>query len=109
MAREKTLGKDSPGNGPRGSRRYKRISSGRARWDLVDAESIRDLIAFASAAGGAIRFGTSRDGGAYSIGVYGDGDPYTEWVSSSDDVDEVLTGLTAVFEGLAAENEYPPF
>jgi len=48
-------------------------------WTQIDAKVLVHSIAAVSAAGGALRFGYSRDGGAYALGVYGDGDTYTEF------------------------------
>lgn len=64
-----------------------------ADWASVDAEKVIRAIAAVGAAGGAIRFGYTRDGGAYAIGIMGDGDPYTEYLRPSDDVGEYLDVL----------------
>jgi len=50
---------------------------------------------------GALRVGLSRDGGAYAIGIYGDGDPYTEYVGAGEDINEYLATLAEYFRELA--------
>jgi len=100
MARTKktTSGIDSPGNGPsRGNtRRFKRKSSGeKANWEYADAELLRLAVALVAEAGGALRLGYTSDGGAYAIGVYGDGEPYTEYVRPGESIDEFLRELVA--------------
>ena len=49
---------------------------------------------------GAIRLGLSRDGGAYAIGIYGDGDPYTEYVGAGEDINEYFAKLAEYFREL---------
>lgn len=41
----------------------------------------------------AVRFGYSRDGGAYSLGIYADGTSQTLYLSGKEDVNEWLTKL----------------
>jgi hypothetical protein len=69
-----------------------------ASWERVDAEQLRSTIDAVSRAGGALRLGYTRDGGAYSVGVYGDGpEPYTLFVAPSDNMDEFLAELEQAF------------
>ena len=50
-------------------------------------------------AGGALRIGRTRDGGAWAFGIYGDGpQPYTEYVRPSEDVNLYLANLRQFFE-----------
>lgn len=49
-------------------------------------------------AGGAIRFGFTRDGGAFAFGIYGDGDPYTVYCSPKENVDDVLRSIREGFD-----------
>jgi hypothetical protein len=42
--------------------------------------------------------GYSRDGGAYAIGFYGDGEPFTEFIAPTEDVDEYLRGVIDDYE-----------
>lgn len=57
-----------------------------ADWASVDAGLLQDAIVSATGMGGAIRFGYTRDGGAYAVGILGDGEPYTLYCGSADDV-----------------------
>lgn len=66
---------------------------GAADWAGVDGSLIAKAVAAMAANGGALRFGYTRDGGAYSVGFYGDGEPFTEYVSPGDDVEEFLRGV----------------
>lgn len=70
-----------------------------AEWGAQNAVEILTTIAIITRAGGAIRFGYTADGGAYAIGVYGDGEkPYTEYVRPSEDLEAVLADLRAAFD-----------
>lgn len=65
-----------------------------ANWETVSADAIRDCIVQIGRIGGAVRFGYSRDGGAYSIGVYGlDTQPFTDYLRPGDDVQAYLDTL----------------
>jgi hypothetical protein len=48
--------------------------------------------------GGALRLGYTRDGGAYAVGVYGDGTPFTEYIPPSDDIEVYLKGIIEDYE-----------
>jgi len=71
---------------------------GVADWQSADGTLVLKAIEVVARSDGALRFGYTRDGGAYSIGVYGDGDPYTVYVKPTEDINEILTGLIASFE-----------
>lgn len=76
------------------SRRVRRVDAGPADWSSVDPRFIRDAIAAVSALGGALRFGYTSDGGAYAVGVYGDGTkPYTEYIRPDESVEGFLEQL----------------
>lgn len=70
-----------------------------ADWTAVDANWIRAAIAQIASEGGAIRFGYTRDLGAYSVGVYGDGEPYTDYLRPGEDVDAYLERLYYAWGG----------
>jgi hypothetical protein len=71
-----------------------------ANWnDATPATLVRAIVAAASA-DGALRFGYSRDGGAFAIGVYGDGDPYTDFVGGNEPIDEYLEDYVKLFEDI---------
>lgn len=69
-------------------------------WEAVDAKVAISAIAAVSAAGGALRFGYSRDGGAFAVGVYGDGDPYTEFEHEVEEIEKLLKDLAEFFTDL---------
>jgi len=49
-------------------------------------------------AGGAIRIGQTRDGGAWSFGLYGLGEPVTLYVNGSDDPFDVIAQIKEAFD-----------
>lgn len=90
-------------------RRFNRYGGGAADWSKVDAENIRSAIVSAANAGGALRFGYSSDGGAFALGIYGDGDkPYTEFIRPSENMEGVLTELEALFNDIVFERDNKP-
>jgi len=78
-------------------RRYEEAPSGNADWARIDHNVLSTAIATVTATGCAIRFGYSRDGGAYAIGIVGDGDPYTVWGASDEATEQKLTELAESF------------
>jgi len=80
------------GNQP-STRRVRRNAGDVADWGGVDATLLVDAIQTVTKRGGALRFSYTRDGGAYCIGILGDGDPYNEYVKPSEDIDEYLRNL----------------
>jgi hypothetical protein len=78
--------------------RRRRSKTHEADWGDANAELLQGVIALVCTDGRAIRFGYSRDGGAFAIGVYGDGKPYTEFLPGTQDVDEWLEGFRLDFE-----------
>jgi hypothetical protein len=70
----------------------------------IDAGALLACIHHVVSAGGAIRFGHTRDHGAWAIGVYGDGSkPYTEYVRGSEDINRYLANLGQFFAGEPTE------
>lgn len=59
----------------------------------IDPELLRGVIRWIAKSGGAVRFGLTRDQGAFAIGIYGEGDPYTEYMHSTEDLTEFLLEL----------------
>lgn len=80
-------------------------SKGAAEYRELDGAALVRCLARIAEAGGAIRFGYTRDGGAFNIGVYGLGDPYTEYMRPGDDV---IGFLEEVAQELVAEAEKAP-
>jgi hypothetical protein len=80
-------------------RRNTSISKGTpADWGSVSGELLTKAVAAVARKGGALRLGYTRDGGAYAIGIYGDGEPFTEYVPPSDDMDLYLRGIVEDYE-----------
>lgn len=75
---------------PERPRRRPMAQSEPADWSLADAALLVRLIVNVAGCGGAVRFGYTSDGGAYAIGFYGDGEPYTEYIRPSQDIDAAL-------------------
>lgn len=90
---DRNLNKSKP------KRRYQERSSATADWGSISADVIKTAVVEVSRTGCAIRFGYSRDLGAYAVGVVGDGDPYTIWGASEDEIVEKLTNLAESFAG----------
>lgn len=71
-----------------------------ADWGTANGAKLVSAIAAAANVGGALRFGYSRDGGAFAIGVYGDGEPYTDFVPGVENIDDALDDYVDLFESL---------
>lgn len=87
-----------------GDRKRRRRSRGTrvpADWASADPQLVLNLIAAVASAGGAVRFGYTRQGDAYSVGYLGDGDPYTEFVRPTDDLAAYLVEVTKAWDGEA--------
>jgi len=84
-----------------GSRRPKRKAShGIADYAAMDGAKVVKLIEQLTNWGCAIRFGKTRDGGAYALGIYGVDDiPYTEFLPPSENPVEYLEELVDWLEG----------
>lgn len=80
-------------------RRSHAISGGSpADYSGVNGEYMAKAVAAVARGGGAIRFGYTRDGGAYAVGFYEGDDHWTEYISPSDDIDEFLKGVIEDYE-----------
>lgn len=83
------------------SRGLSRRGGAVADWASANPATIMDVIIAASIVHGAVRFGVTSDGGAYSVGIYGDGEPYTEYCRPSENLDEFLLDIKQLFESIA--------
>lgn len=63
---------------------------GQADWSNASADVIREVVISITKAGGAIRFGLTRDKGAYSLGIYIGDFRDTEYLGLYGDLDEWL-------------------
>lgn len=76
------------------TRRVERSPEDIPDWTVIDPKIIAGAIGAVALRGGAIRFGYSSDGGCFTIGIYGDGDPYTEFTRTAGECVELLEGIT---------------
>lgn len=77
----------------RRERRRNRGSGERAEWGNADSAKVLAAISACTRHGYAIRFGYTKDGGAYAIGIIGDGEPFTEFVRPTEDINLYLDGV----------------
>lgn len=77
----------------RANRRRNRGASSPADWGTANASKLLAAIVAVSRHGFAIRFGYTRDGGAFAVGIIGDGEPYTEFTRPTEDIDLYLDGI----------------
>ena len=92
------MGKDAVEERERKKRSdVRRRSTGIASWMDAEPTLVVRAISEAAATGGALRFGYSRDGGAFAVGVYGDGEPYTDFISCNENIDETLKYYIELF------------
>lgn len=87
-------------------RRYQPENSGGKpiTYKDVDMMYLIELMMAVESVGGAIRLGTTRDGGAFAIGVYGDGpDVYNVYANSVEKLHEHFENLTAIFSTLTPD------
>lgn len=68
-------------------------SNGVADWSCADPNGILKLIVAVGSKSGAVRFGYTRDGGAYNVGIYVDDDNATFYCRPSDDLDKFVDDL----------------
>lgn len=84
-----------------GQYRHRRANRGNgqiADWSHCEASLVIRAIAAVTRTGGAVRFGYTSDKGAFAIGILGDGDPYTDFVRPTEDINEYLRLLVADYE-----------
>jgi len=93
VAKEQRLAKSRP------RKRVGIHDATQAEWTKADCILLMETIAAVARRGGALRFGYTRDGGAYAVGVYGDGEsPYTDYIRPSEDVNVYLRNLMRAWE-----------
>ena len=77
----------------RKSRRANRHNAQPASWGNVDSETLLRAVCAVAELGCAIQLGYTKDGGAFSIRVVGDGKPYNEFVRPTEDINLHLEGM----------------
>lgn len=83
------------------NRKFKDLPQSNSRgadWTEVDGVLIAKAVAVVGRMGGALRLGYTRDGGAYAVGVYGDGDPFTKYCPPGDEIESLLRRLIETYE-----------
>lgn len=73
-------------------------ASGKADWSAADPRWVAGVVHVVTRTGGAVSFGYSRDGGAYSLSIMLDGERETLWFNGGADIDAELEGVYAMFE-----------
>ena len=73
--------------------------SGVADWANADASLLFQLVCVVAMENGAVRFGYTRDGGAYSIGIYLGADSQTYYCNEKEGINDKLAGLIDHFKG----------
>jgi len=70
-----------------------KTQGGTASWERARPEWLAAIVILVSSAGGAVRFGLSRDKGSYSVGLYLGQENETLWFNGSADLDDELGAL----------------
>lgn len=89
------------------AKRQGRQPSGAANWGDANPAAVVNAIAWTAANGGALRFGYTRDGGAYAIGIYMSDQANTEYVRPNEDIDRYLSDLAEDMEFLYRQEAKP--
>lgn len=112
VERAKEDGKDSRRQKARQQRSKRTASAGPANIRVQDWVGIAALVTAFAEAGGAIRIGYTRDGGAFAVGCYLGDDYSTEYIRLQEDFTQALEEIaTAWLEnaGEAYHTEYNRF
>lgn len=81
---------------------------GSADWGTADPGTISRLISVVTSRGGALRFGYTRDGGAYALGLYYGSESQTEYCRPADDLTQFLEDWIEFYENLPMTNGRSP-
>lgn len=68
-------------------------------WGRIEDRLLWTVIQRVTPDDGAIMFGYSRDGGAYSVRLYGAGEPFTSYFHRDSEVTEFLISLAEEYSG----------
>lgn len=96
----KNKGRGSVDNGKRLAALFSRGPVVSADWSKADAKALAGLVSAVTARGGAISFGTSRDGGAYSITLFLEQERETLWFNGDCDLDAELENTKYLIDTL---------
>jgi hypothetical protein len=72
---------------------------GVADWANASEHLVFQLVCCVAVEGGAVRYGYTRDGGAYSIGIYLGADSQTYYCNEKEGINEKLAELIEHFKG----------
>lgn len=81
-------------NGKTKSKRRREKDTLDVDWGGIPAAAFKDAVQCVTSAGGAIRFGYTKDNSTYTLGLYDDGDIWTEYCPSPEGVEQWLKELT---------------
>lgn len=98
MSTKRTLKGGNQDGEQKQQRRRNRGQADKADWGAADSTKVIAAICAVTKHGFAIRFGYTRDGGAFALGIVGDGDPFTEFVRPTEDIDLFLDGIAQDYE-----------
>jgi len=99
----RTDNRKSSNNSLQQRREERRRNRGQATicdWGTVDAERIIALISTVTSQNGLCSFGYTRDSGAYTVTVIMDGERYTDYCRSTEDVGGFLDNLREDYQDL---------
>jgi len=82
-------------------RRAARQTRPNVQRDDLFCKELTELMQFVIEKGGAVRIGATRDGGAWAIGIYGFGEPFTEYCGGDEDFAQFCAGLHGDLAGIA--------
>jgi len=74
-----------------------RHGGGVADWANANADLLLQLVCKVGVEGGAVRYGYTRDGGAYSVGIYLGSDSKTYYCNDAEGINEQLKELLEYF------------
>jgi len=100
-AKKENLRKDTGASNTapqRQSRRRNRHNGSEADWSKASSELVLRLVVSVAKIGGAVQFGYTTAGDSYVIRVLGDGEPFNEYLRSTEDVDLWLEGFALDYE-----------
>jgi hypothetical protein len=86
-------GRDDAAAANRLERRKRRGTSETADWSSASSSLVVAAIRAVAARGGALRFGYTRDFGAFAVGIYDGEESTTEYIRPSENIDFYLQGL----------------
>lgn len=104
-ARSETKRKKGKRGSVRNDRRLEALAQRRttasADWLGCDAGRLQAIVHKITVLGGAVTFGTSRDGGAYSVSLMLDGDRETLWFNGDADIDDELAAVAETLDAMS--------